>query len=161
MPALRRQTPKQREYTAYMMEVMDRLEWDLHNTIELTGRIPEEWHEIAARPPEPPSEKVTLRLDRDVAKFFRSMGVGYGGRINDVLRSYMYARLVGLLRGAETTDHFRKRELRFEGAKPKFSEDVDTRPKAERLRSAMQEHLQGKYAEDGVPEGGEVRGWVR
>ena len=161
MPALRRQTPKQREYTAYMMEVMDRLEWDLHNTIELTGRIPEEWHEIAARPPEPPSEKVTLRLDRDVAKFFRSMGVGYGGRINDVLRSYMYARLVGLLRGAETTDHFRRRELRFEGAKPKFSDDVDTRPKPERLRSTMQEHLQRKYAEDGVPEGEPLGQWVR
>jgi uncharacterized protein (DUF4415 family) len=161
MPRLSRQTPKQRELTAYMMEVMERLEWDLHNTIELTGRIPEEWHAIAARPPELPGEKVTLRLDRDVVKFFRSMGVGYGGRINDVLRSYMQARLVGLLRGAETTDHFRRREARFAQGKPAFSEDVDTRPKQERLRSTMQEHLQGKYAEDGLPEGEDPGQWIR
>ncbi len=161
MPALRRQTPKQRELTAYMMEVMDRLEWDLHNTSELTGRIPAEWHEIAARPAEPPGEKVTLRLDCDVVKFFRSMGVGYGGRINDVLRSYMYARLVGLLRGAETTDHFRRREERWAEGKPAFSDGEDTRPKPQRLRSAMQEHLQRKYAEDGLPEGEEPGQWVR
>jgi hypothetical protein len=34
-----------------MMDVMRRLERDLHNTIELTGRIPEEWHEIATATP--------------------------------------------------------------------------------------------------------------
>ena len=87
MPDLRKQTPRQRAQMSYMMDVMRRLEWDLHNTIELTGRIPEEWHEIAQRRPSSGKEKVTLRLEADVLKFFRSMGPDYGPRINDVLRS--------------------------------------------------------------------------
>jgi hypothetical protein len=47
VPGLKKQTPRQRARMNYMMDVMRRLEWDLHNTIELTGRIPEAWHEIA------------------------------------------------------------------------------------------------------------------
>ena len=50
MPNLKKQTARQRA-TTYMMDVMRRLEWDLHNTIEPTGRIPEEWHEIAKASP--------------------------------------------------------------------------------------------------------------
>ncbi len=38
MPDLKKQTPRQRAKMTYMMDVMRRLEWDLHNTIELTGR---------------------------------------------------------------------------------------------------------------------------
>ena len=74
MPDLRKQTPRQRAQMSYMMDVMRRLEWDLHNSIEMTGRIPEEWHEIAQRRPSSGKEKVTLRLEADVLKFFRSMG---------------------------------------------------------------------------------------
>ena len=51
MPDLKKQTPRQRAQMTYMMDVMRRLEWDLHNTIELTGRIPEAWHEIATATP--------------------------------------------------------------------------------------------------------------
>lgn len=51
MTDLRKQTPRQRANMTYMMDVMRRLEWDLHNTIELTGRIPEAWHEIAQATP--------------------------------------------------------------------------------------------------------------
>ena len=41
MPDLKRQTPRQRAQMTYMMDVMRRLEWDLHNTIELTdGHAP-------------------------------------------------------------------------------------------------------------------------
>ena len=42
-------------------------------------------------------------------KFFRSMGPDYGPRINDVLRSYIHSRLAGVIRGAETIDHYRNR----------------------------------------------------
>ena len=107
MPDLKKQTPRQRAQMSYMMDVMRRLEWDLHNSIEMTGRIPAEWHEIAQKRPASGKEKVTLRLEADELKFFRSMGPDYGPRINDVLSSYMHARLAGVIRGAETAPEFR------------------------------------------------------
>jgi hypothetical protein len=35
-----------------MADVMRKLERDLHNTIAMTSRVPEEWHAIAAREPQ-------------------------------------------------------------------------------------------------------------
>ena len=40
----------------------------------------------------PPKEHVTLRLDVDVLKWFRSQGKGYQTQINTLLRAYMEAR---------------------------------------------------------------------
>ena len=122
MPDLKKQTPRQRAQMTYMMDVMRRLEWDLHNTIELTGRIPEDWHRIATATPRSAKVKVTLDLEADVVKFFKSMGQGYGPRINDVLRSYMHARLAGVIRGAETLAHYREREEGHSGPKPQFGD---------------------------------------
>lgn len=118
-PASAPASAKTRAHFEYMAAVMERLEWDLHNTIALTDRIPDTWHEIAEAPPRSPLEKVTLKLDRDVLRFFRSMGPGYGPRINDVLRSYMHARLAGVIRGAETLPRFRDRDA-WDGPKPGF-----------------------------------------
>ena len=109
-PARGKRTARARASYYYMAEAMRRLEWDLHHKIEATGRIPVEWHEIAQRAEPQPTERVTLRLDRDVVKFFRSMGTGYGPRINDVLRSYMHARIAGVIRGADTMALFRAPE---------------------------------------------------
>jgi uncharacterized protein (DUF4415 family) len=86
LPNLKTQTARQQVHTTYMMDVVRRLQRDLHNTIEATGRIPEEWHEIAAATPRSAGVKVNLRLEADVAKFFKSRGEGYGPRINDVLQ---------------------------------------------------------------------------
>lgn len=122
MSDLKKQTPRQRAQMTYMMDVMRRLEWDLHNTIELTGRIPQEWHEIATATPRRAKVKVTLDLEKDVLTFFKSMGEGYGPRINDVLRSYMHARLAGVIRGAETLAHYREREEAHSGPKPQFGD---------------------------------------
>jgi len=170
MPDLKKQTPRQRAQMTYMMDVMRRLEWDLHNTVELTGRIPEAWHEIAAATPRSARVKVNLGLEADVVKFFKSMGEGYGPRINDVLRSYMHARLAGVIRGAETVAHFRRRTELHDGPKPQFGdidrevgEDwVDEGPEVvEAARAKMQELLQRKYAEGGGPEGEGLVPWVR
>lgn len=98
---------KKAEHFHYMADAMRRLEWDLHHTIEATGRIPLEWHQIAQEPVRQGAERVAIRLDRDVLRFFRSMGPGYGPRINLVLRTYMHARLAGVIRGAETAPEFR------------------------------------------------------
>ena len=163
MPDLTRLTARQREHTTYMMDVMRRLEWDLHNTIEMTGRIPEEWHDIAMATPHQARVKVNLGLEADVVKFFRSMGLGYGPRINDVLKSYMHARLAGVIRGAETTAHHRRREADHDGAKPGFGEIAammgeawaDVGPEVEqRARVKVIEALQRRHAVEGgeVPE---------
>ena len=120
MTDLSRQTPTQRAHYTYMMDVMTRLEWDLHHKIETTSRIPEEWHEIAKRTPDKPRLQVNLRLDADVVKFFKTFGTGYGGRINDVLKSYVHARLAGVIKGAETTNHFKNAREDHSGAKPRF-----------------------------------------
>lgn len=159
MTDLARQTPKQRENYSYLMDVVQRLEWDLHNTIEMTSHIPEEWHEIAARRPTRPKVKVNLALEEDVVKFFKSMGEGYGPRINGVLKSYMYARLAGVIKGAETTNHYRNRVEAHAGPKPRFGEvgrmlgeEVADEPLPAKVR--VIEALQQRYAEEGVPEGG-------
>lgn len=39
----------------------------------------------------PPKESLTLRLDADVLKWFRSQGKGYQTQINALLRAYMDA----------------------------------------------------------------------
>ncbi|MBN8632960.1 MAG: BrnA antitoxin family protein [Rhodobacterales bacterium] len=156
MPDLRKQTPRQRAQMTYMMDVMRRLEWDLHNTIELTGRIPEEWHQIATATPRSARKRVCIALEADVLKFFRSMGEGYGPRINDVLRSYMHARLAGVIRGAETLAHYREREEAHSGGKPQFGDVAkaageeweDEGPEAaEAARASVQEYAQKGGAE--------------
>lgn len=156
MPDLRKQTPRQRAQMTYMMDVMRRLEWDLHNTIELTGRIPEAWHQIATATPRQAKQRVCVALEADVLKFFKSMGEGYGPRINDVLRSYMHARLAGVIRGAETLAHYREREEAHAGGKPQFGDVAkamggeweDDGPGVEQAeRVFMQERMQKGVAE--------------
>lgn len=168
MTDLKHQSATQTRHYTYMADVMRRLEWDLHNTIEMTGRIPEEWHQIARATPEAAGVKVNLRLDADVVKFFKSMGEGYGPRINTVLKSYMHARLAGVIKGAETIAHYRKRaELHDEG-KPAFGvtaqslgevwED-DGPPAPGKARARMAEELQRRHAETGAP--GDPKDWFR
>jgi uncharacterized protein (DUF4415 family) len=41
--------------------------------------------------PVPKKEQVTLRVDSDVLRWFRSQGKGYQTKINDLLRAYMNA----------------------------------------------------------------------
>jgi uncharacterized protein (DUF4415 family) len=165
----RKQTPRQRMNMMYMMDVMRRLEWDLHNTVQMTGRIPAEWHEIAKKTPTVEKEKVTLRLQKDVVKFFRSMGKDYGSRIDDVLRSYMFARLAGLIRGAETIDIYREREKEgLDGAKPKFGaleQELEAAmallPQLDAARTTVQEVMQQSYADGKLTDWSEAVPWVK
>jgi uncharacterized protein (DUF4415 family) len=120
MPDLTKLSPKQTAQYTYMMDVMRRLEWDLHHRIEDTGRIPPEWHEIAQARPRAAKVKVNLLLEEDVVKFFRSLGPGYGPRINDVLKSFVHARLAGVIRGAETLNLYREASEVHDGPKPGF-----------------------------------------
>jgi hypothetical protein len=74
MSNLKQQTPNQLAQFANMIDVMQRLEWDMHNTIEMTSRIPKEWDDIAARRPMSETIRVNLRLEKGVVRFFKSMG---------------------------------------------------------------------------------------
>ncbi|MEC9434251.1 MAG: BrnA antitoxin family protein [Pseudomonadota bacterium] len=47
------------------------------------------WRETTSKVEVRPRQtRVTLRLDEDVAKWFRKLGPGYGRRVNAVLRDY-------------------------------------------------------------------------
>ncbi len=102
-------TLTQRTHHYYMGDAMRRLEWDLHNHLFEVRRIPDAWREIAARK-DTTRTRVTMRVDDDVRKFFKSMGPGYQARMNDVLRSFMHAKLAGLIKGEETIEPFREHE---------------------------------------------------
>jgi hypothetical protein len=77
------------------------LEFDLRWGMEGSDRIPAAWSEIAIEPFCPTKEKLSLRIDEDVLRFFRATGQGYLTRMNKVLRTYMLARLAGVVKGAE------------------------------------------------------------
>ncbi|PZX55191.1 BrnA antitoxin family protein [Cereibacter changlensis] len=157
MTDLSKQSARQRENYYYMADAMRRLEYDLHQSIEDTGRIPPEWFAIArARTPKR-KVRVTLGLEEDVLRFFKSMGAGHGPRINEVLRVYMHARLAGVIRGAETADFYRQREGAYDGERPRWGdtarelgEDVPEAPgEAEReARAALRARMR-RMSEEG------------
>ncbi|MEM9321038.1 MAG: BrnA antitoxin family protein [Pseudomonadota bacterium] len=101
-------TKKQSEHHYYMVEALQRFEWDMHHAIEINYRIPSEWHEISTRR-ESAKKKICFSVEEDVLKWFRSMGPGYQRRMNDVLKGFMRAKLAGLLKGDETLDAFKER----------------------------------------------------
>ncbi|MGB8623272.1 MAG: BrnA antitoxin family protein [Paracoccaceae bacterium] len=98
----------QRAHTTYMMDAMRRLEWELHNTVALQGRIPGTWHEIARDRGAGRKTRITLRVEAEVVRFFKSMGEGYQAKMNDVLAAWMHGRLAGFIEGPETLDIFKR-----------------------------------------------------
>lgn len=110
-------TKAQREHHYYLIDAMARIDYDLHNRIYIHRRVPHDWVRIATSP-SPHRKRVTIRVDEDVLKFFRSLGRDYGPRMNDVLRAFMRARLMGLLDGDETVDQFKAQEETRPGKRP-------------------------------------------
>ncbi|WP_395002520.1 BrnA antitoxin family protein [Cypionkella sp.] len=133
-------TGPQRANYHYMADAMRRLEWDLHNHIEATGRVPQEWHEIAKEKLAKRKVQTTIRIDEDVLRFFKSMGAGHLPRMNAVLRSYMHARLAGVLKGAETVDFYRRQREDYDGTRPMWGDvarmDGDLPPATEAEKAA-------------------------
>ncbi|MGX0879161.1 uncharacterized protein (DUF4415 family) [Roseovarius sp. MBR-154] len=65
----------------------------------LTETVPAAWHTLEADlEVEEPREKVTLYLDRSVARFYRGMGRGYHARINRLLRTWAQMKIAGEVR---------------------------------------------------------------
>ena len=113
-------TARQNAQYYYMMDAMRRFEWDMHTKIEQSGRIPAEWHELVKERVVHVKRQVNLGLEEDVLKFFRSMGRGYGERINLILKSFMHARLAGVVEGADTLNLYKTWEAEFDDPKPEF-----------------------------------------
>ncbi|MGB3148910.1 MAG: BrnA antitoxin family protein [Paracoccaceae bacterium] len=88
-----------------LAETMRGLEEDLRWGLNDSLRLPHGWRAIAAGPAVPRKVKVTLRLDEDVVAFFRAMGMGHLSRMNAVLRTFMLARLAGLVTGPEDVQY--------------------------------------------------------
>ena len=73
----------------------------------LSEEIPEEWHMIMHDiPAYEKKEKLTLYLDKSVAKFFKAMGNVYQARINRILATW--ARMV-ILEDMELENALRRR----------------------------------------------------
>ena len=89
----------------HMATTLRDLETDLRWGMEGSARIPPEWHAIAQQVPAPSKVPMTLRVDADVAKFFRAMGAGHLPRMNAVLRAFMHARLAGVVKGPEAVEY--------------------------------------------------------
>jgi uncharacterized protein (DUF4415 family) len=89
----------------YLADVLRDLETDLRRGMQYSPAIPEDWHEIARRAPVPQKVKLTLRLDTDVAAFFRAFGPGHLTRMNAVLRAFMLARQAEVVKGAEAVEY--------------------------------------------------------
>ena len=66
----------------------------MHSWIDKS--LPKDWNYFNSRDPiDPHKTRVTLRLDTDMVKWFRTLGPGYQKRINQVLRVYFVAILAG------------------------------------------------------------------
>jgi hypothetical protein len=101
----RKHAAERRRNYHYLADVLRDLETDLRRGLKHSALIPEDWHEIARRAPIPRKERVTIRLDADVAAFFRALGPGHLTRMNAVLRTFMLARQADVLPGAEAVDY--------------------------------------------------------
>lgn len=88
----------QRRQHYFLTDLMQELHYDLHYRMTAEGWVlPSDWQEIADAPARGKKERMTLRLDSDVVKFFRGTGQGFQTRMNDVLRAFMHARLSGMI----------------------------------------------------------------
>lgn len=84
-----------------MRELEADLRWGLTDSL----RIPAAWHEMLREPAAARKAKLTLRVDEDVAAFFRAMGPGHLARMNAVLRAFMLTRLAGVATGPEAVGY--------------------------------------------------------
>ncbi|PWJ17014.1 BrnA antitoxin family protein [Jannaschia seohaensis] len=110
------QTKAQRARMHDMFAMMERFEWDLSRAATREARVPEEWREVWQTRSRK-KQKLSFWVDADVVTFFRSLGPGYGPRMNTVLRAFMLARLAGLLEGEDLPEAYRERWM----GKPKPS----------------------------------------
>ena len=78
-------TPKQRLEWMRSMEGLEQLEYDLLDTMNTREMIPAEWFDIwEGEERDARRSKVTIRLDADVVRFFKTMGVPHEPRAQEL-----------------------------------------------------------------------------
>lgn len=90
----------------YLVDRLRQIEWDLHRPIAQRRAIPPAWEEIAKRTRRSKKQRVTMWIEGDVVKFFKSLGAGYQTKMNEVLASFMDAKLSGILGEAESIKEY-------------------------------------------------------
>ncbi|UWQ19222.1 BrnA antitoxin family protein [Jannaschia sp. M317] len=108
----------QRQARAELFAIMDRFQWDLANRATREGKIPSEWRRVWTERSSR-KRKVSLWVDEDVYRLFKSMGHGMGPRMNAVLGAFVRARVAGMLEGEDLSERFREEWM----GKPKPSAD--------------------------------------
>jgi uncharacterized protein (DUF4415 family) len=129
MPPKKMTATDQKRY-AEMVQVASETMWDFRHPDFVKTILPREWADIPLDNV-PEKVRITLRVDADVAKFFRKLGRGvYQDRINTVLRTFMLARLTEVL---GTDEGFMLAET-DELGKLYMSQEADLLAEVEKLR---------------------------
>lgn len=90
-----------------MLDMLQRDKRNMENLLLRVEHIPEGWWGIEGKfSPSREKDRITIRLDSEIVEFFRAHGHGYQGKINEVLRTYMKARLAKVLTRPEETDAY-------------------------------------------------------
>ena len=90
----RTRTKQQDRWLSEMNHELEEIRAQMAFNLRKHAVFPSDWHQIHRDAPiEPHREKVTVRLDADMLKWYRSLGRGWQPRMNAVLRAYMKAIL--------------------------------------------------------------------
>ena len=105
-----------------LVGLMERFQFDMAYTLTRESYVPSEWEDVwKGRTGK--RRKVSLYVDEDVYRLFKSMGPGMGPRMNIVLGAFVRARVAGLLAGEDLVEESRRK---FNGrAKPEVREVVE------------------------------------
>ena len=112
-------TRRERNQLSEMMGLMTRFQWDMAHTATRDEKVPEVWREVY-QSRSSKKRKISLWVDDDVYRLFKSMGAGMGPRMNLVLGAFARARLAGLLEGDDLVEE--ARETWMGKAKPSVEE---------------------------------------
>jgi len=88
----KKRTPTQTKQMQDLFTAITDLVSDFAHPELVPGHLPPQWRYLDMTPV-PEKTRLTIRLDKDVAKFFRGLGPGYQTRMNLVLRAFMLAYL--------------------------------------------------------------------
>jgi len=92
--------PRKSDALSDLTRLYEEIARDCQHPELLAGRLPPGWARIDDRP-QPEQVRVTLRMDKDVARFFRSYGPGYQSLVAKVLRAFMLSTVTELRAVAE------------------------------------------------------------
>ena len=73
-------------------ELAEMEDWTRDDATEGPDLGPNFWRDAKVVYPAGPKERLTVRFDRDMVRWFRAQGKGYQTRMNAVLRSFYEAR---------------------------------------------------------------------